>query len=170
MRGIKRWEIGLLLVIVLVLTGTWLFASGTWKLNVKPGLTAGDIVYADRKDRLTNLTLGATNQKLMVGSSAPQWSDGSLNGITIISLANSATYTLSTVQARCSLLRFRGTTGASTIVTPPATAGYIYAVHNSTTGSNIVIGGVTIANNKTAIIGNISGTSTYNRFVADTTP
>jgi hypothetical protein len=170
MRRFKRWEIGILLAVILVLTGTWLFASGTWKLNVKPGLTVGDIVYADRKDRLTNLTLGATNQKLTVGSSAPQWQDDSKWGGVIITLTNSATTVLTSTQYRNYLIRLKGTTGASTIITPPATAGYVYFVHNSTTGSNIVFGGVTIANNKTAGVANFSGTSTYNRIVADTTP
>ena len=170
MRGIKRWEIGLVTAIVLMLSVGFLYGSGTYRFDVPKGLSIGDILYANRTDRMTNLNVGAANTKLVGGATIPSYQDDSKFGAEIITKTDSTGITLSTTQARAMLIRVRGTTGASTILTPPATAGYVFMIHNSTTGSNLVAGGITIANNKTAIIGNFGGTSTYNRLVADTTP
>lgn len=171
MKRVERLVIGL--IIIFLIAGSLYATSATWKYWVKPGLTIGDIPYADRTDRLTNLNLGSTNQKLVVGTSAPAWQNDSLSGAVTITMTGTTLGTLTAAQYRCRVIRVSGVTGAASYIIAPDTAGYSFLLHNSGTGSNLTIGktaaaGVTIANNKCAVVAH-TGTN-YVRFSADATP
>ncbi len=72
-----KWGIGLSVIVIGLTIATFLGATdATWKLVVKPGLTIGDIWYADRKDRVTNLNASASGKFLRAAgtATAPAWS------------------------------------------------------------------------------------------------
>lgn len=168
---IKRWETGLMVLILVVLGAGWLWGSGSWKHAVPKGLGIGDIPYANKMDRLTNLTLGSTNQKLTVGTSAPQWQDANVFAADAIAMGSTSMGTLTTAQAR---VLYHKITGASANMTlnAPNSAGYVYLVYNSS-GYTCTVKksggtGVTIANNK--IAGVIHDGTDYVRLTADASP
>jgi hypothetical protein len=64
MKGLKKWKWASTLAIVLVLSAGVLYGSGTYRFDVPKGLTVGDILYANRTDRMTNLNAGTSGYVL----------------------------------------------------------------------------------------------------------
>jgi len=151
----KRWKIWAISGIVLfAFVGTLFATSAVWKLNVKPGLTVGDIVYADRKDRLTNLNAGSSGEVLQAAgaSTAPSYvAKNTYRQATIHNFATTVgSWQVSADELLCLMLASTNATGVNTVQVTATTgkilvyrngSGYASTVHSSSgTGISVATG------------------------------
>ncbi len=116
----SRGRVGLIgFLMVIILPVVFLEASATWRHIVNPGLTVGDIIYADRKDRLTNLNAGLNGKVLQAAGAetAPAYvAKNIMRRATIHNFATAAaSWTLSADELLCEYLATTNANGAATI-------------------------------------------------------
>jgi hypothetical protein len=146
----KRLTRSILIVLfVMVVASGFIYASGTWRHNVTRGLTTGDILYANRTDRLTNLNAGDTGDVVQStgAATAPAYVAKNLfRQATIHNFATlAASWVLSADELRCMVLATTNANGAAT-VRLGVTEGNVFWFRNGSGQNNVVEPGtITVA-------------------------
>lgn len=169
----KKWTIVLMAVILVVAGAGWLWGSATWRHNVTKGMTVGDIPYADKSDRLTNLNAAANGKVLQAAgaATAPAYVAKNIMRVASHNFATTATkWTLSSDEALCFFLIASNANGAATIDAPDV-AGTMFVLRNGS-GQSLTLmksggTGIAVANAKSALLYH-NGTD-YVRATADQT-
>ncbi len=164
----KRKVVVLSILVSLLLGTAWLFGSATYKWNVPPGLSIGDILYADRKGRLTNLNAGATGTVAESAGllTAPAYVAKNTFRVASFNFANaSATQTATSDNALCFYWVATYAAGGAASIKAPATTGKVFYLRNgSGQAINVLVSGkagVSVATGAGAMIAYDSMTGDY---------
>jgi len=145
----KKLVLSGIIVAVLAITGGWLFGSATYRWYMAPGLSVGDILYADQTNRMTDLDAGATGTVLQSAGllTAPAYvAKNTMREATIHNFATAAaSWTLSSDEALCYYLASTNASGSATIRLP-TTGGKVFFFRNGSGQNNVLApGDLTIA-------------------------